>query len=173
MPDLAALPAGESVFVDTIIFDLHFRGKSVTCSAFMDRIAAGEVTGFVNTQVLSDMLHKLMLYEAASKGLIANRKAALLKQALVANRAIGGQLTDCQAQLEQVLAMGVQVKSITRKLLVESKAERQNHGLMTGDSLHLGNMNRHSAPIVNIATRDNDFRHINALTVWEPMDIVP
>lgn len=119
------------------------------------------------------MLHKLMLYEAASKRLIASRKATLLKQALVANRSIGGQLTDCQTQLEQVLALGVQVMPITRKLLVESKVERQNHGLMTGDSLHVGNMNRHSAPILNIATKDGDFAHINGLTVWEPMDVVP
>lgn len=173
MPDLAALPAGATVFVDTIIFDLHFRGKSVTCTAFMNRIATGEVAGFVNTQVLSDMLHKLMLYEAMSKNVITDRKAASLKRALLDDRTIGAQLTECQDQLEQVLATGIQVKAITRRLLIDTKAERQQHGLMTGDSLHVGNMNRHATPIVNIATKDGDFGHINGLMVWEPMDVVP
>jgi len=63
MPDLATLPFGTSVFVDTIIFDLHFRNKSATCTAFVERIARGEISAFVNTQVLSDLLHKLMLAE--------------------------------------------------------------------------------------------------------------
>lgn len=173
MPDLAALPAGSMVFIDTMIFDLHFRGKSATCTALMDRIATGEVTGVVNTQVLSDMLHKLMLYEAMSKGYTKDRSAKQLRAALMADRKIGSVLTDCQTQLERVLAMGIQVSPITRRLLIDTKAERQKHGLMTGDSLHVGNMNRHSTPIVNIATRDGDFAHIGGLTVWEPMDVAP
>jgi predicted nucleic acid-binding protein len=63
MPDLASLPAGTSIFVDTNIFSLHFQGRSVTCSAFITRIAQGEIIAYVNTQVLSDLLHKLMLAE--------------------------------------------------------------------------------------------------------------
>jgi len=172
MPDLAALPPRAIVFVDTMIFDLHFRGQSATCTAFMNRIATREISAFVNTQVLSDMLHKLMLYEALSKGFIPSRSATLLREALAANRSIGASLTDCQTQLEQVLAMGVQVRPITRRLLVDSKVERQSFGLMTGDSLHMGNMNRHPTRIVDIATRDGDFAHISGLTVWEPMDVV-
>jgi hypothetical protein len=64
MPDLATLPRAASVFVDTNIFDLHYQGRSATCSAFMARVASGEVTAYVNTHVLSDLLHKLMLAEA-------------------------------------------------------------------------------------------------------------
>jgi len=63
--------------------------------------------------------------------------------------------------------MGIRVKPITRRLLLDTKAERQKHGLMTGDSLHVGSMNRHSSPIIHIATKDGDFGHINGLTVWE------
>jgi predicted nucleic acid-binding protein len=173
VPDLAALPAGTRVFVDTNIFDLHYRGKSATCSAFITRIARGEVVAYVNTQVLSDLLHKLMLAEAYAKGLITRRQASALKAYLKANRALAASLTDYQTQFENTLAIGLKVLRINRALLVETKAERIAHGLMTGDSLHLGNMNRHATPLRDIVTYNSDFTHISGLTVWEPMDVIP
>jgi len=173
VPDLAALPAGTRVFVDTNIFDLDYRGKSATCSAFITRVARGEVVAYVNTQVLSDLLHKLMLAEAYVKGLITRRQASALKERLQANRALAASLTDYQTQFENTLAIGLKVLRINRALLIETKDERATHGLMTGDSLHLGNMNRHGPPLRDIVTYDGDFAHIPSLTVWEPMDVIP
>jgi predicted nucleic acid-binding protein len=172
VPDLAALPAGTRVFVDTNIFDLHYRGKSATCSAFINRVAGGEVVAYVNTQVLSDLLHKLMLAEAYAKGLISRRQASALKAKLKADRALVARLTDYQTQFENTLAIGLRVLRISQKILVETKTERAAHGLMTGDSLHLGNMNRHPIPLQDIVTYDGDFAHIPRLTVWEPMDVI-
>lgn len=67
----------------------------------------------------------------------------------------------------------IKVLSINQKMLIETKVERIAHGLMTRDSLHLGNMNRHSIPLRDIVTHDSDFAHIANLTVWEPMDVIP
>jgi predicted nucleic acid-binding protein len=173
MPDLASLPSGTRVFVDTIIFDLHYRGKSATCSAFMNRVAQGEVVAYVNTQVLSDLLHKLMLAEAYAKGHIAKRNASSLKARLRANRALATRLTDYQQHFENTLAIGLKVLRISRKMLVDTKTERAAYGLMTGDSLHLGSMNRHPVLLHDIVTHDGDFAHIPGLIVWEPMDVVP
>ena len=158
MPDLAALPVGTRVFVDTNIFDLHYRNKSATCSAFITRVARGEVVAYVNTQVLSDLLHKLMLAEAYAKGLITRRQASALKTRLQADRALAATLTDYQEQFEATLAIGLKVLSINRKMLIETKVERITHGLMTGDSLHLGNRNRHSIPLRDIVTHDSDLQ---------------
>ena len=172
MPDLAALPAGTRVFVDTNIFDLHYRGKSATCSAFVNRVAQGEIVAYVNTQVLADLLHKLMLAEAYAKGLISRRQASALKAKLKADRALAIRLTDYQTQFENTLAIGLRVLRISQKILVETKVERAAHGLMTGDSLHLGNMNRHPVPLQDVVTHDSDFAHIPGLTVWEPLDVI-
>jgi hypothetical protein len=65
------------------------------------------------------------------------------------------------------------VLSINQKMLIETKVERIAHGLMTGDSLHLGNMNRHSIPLRDIVTHYSDFAYIANLTIWEPMDVIP
>jgi len=173
VPDLAALPTGTRVFVDTNIFDLDYRGKSATCSAFITRVARGEVVAYVNTQVLSDLLHKLMLAEAYAKGIITKRQASALKERLQANRTLAARLTDYQTQFENTLAIGLRVLQISRKILIETKTERVTHGLMTGDSLHLGNMRRHSLPLQDIVTHDGDFGHIPSLTVWGPMDVIP
>jgi len=173
MSDLALLPAGTHVFVDTNIFYLHFQSKSATCTAFFNRIATGEVTGYVDTEVLSDLIHKLMLAEACAKGLISQQRAVDLKKYLAAHRTGIAAMHDHQAQFEDALAIGLKVFPVTKRLLIDTKAERALHGLMTNDSLHLGSMNRHSMSLRNIVTRDGDFGHIIGVTVWEPMDVIP
>ena len=172
MPDLASLPAGTSIFVDTNIFSLHFQGRSVTCSAFINRIAQGEIIAYVNTQVLSDLLHKLMLAEACAKKFIGKQSAAQLKALLKSNRSVARGLVNYQTQFENTLSIGLKVLRITRSLLVKTKIERCNHGLMTGDSLHVGNMNHHPIQIRDIATYDGDFVHISSITVWGPLDVI-
>ena len=169
MPDLATLPSGTSVFVGTNIFDLHFRNRSATCSAFVERIARGEISAFVNTQVLSDLLHKLMLAEAQLKGLIPNRSARELREKLIADRTIVANLTDYQEQFENTMAIGIRVLSVTGKLLRESKKERLAHGLMGGDSLHLCNMNRSFVPICAIVTRGGALSHSASIFMCKPL----
>src|SRR5215469_10120416 len=56
----------------------------------------------------------------------------------------------------------ISVLPINERLLVETKIERTNFYLMTGDSLHLGCMNRHTVqrrkvPLHDIVTHDSDF----------------
>jgi len=170
--DLITLPSQTRVFVDTIVFSLHFGGRSATCSAFVTRIARGDIKAYVNAQVLSDLIHKLMLAEACTKGFINNRKASELRALLENNRSVAASLIDYQHQFESLINIGIRVLPITRKLLIETKAERRAHGLMTSDSLHLGNMNRLENPILDIATYDRDFSHIPNINSWEPMDVI-
>ena len=172
MPDLSTLPAGTHLFVDTNILYLHFAGQSATCTALCYRIANGEILAYVNTEVLSDLIHKLMLAEACAKGVIARPSAALLKAYLASNRTCIAAMTDHQAQFESTLAMGLKVLPVTKRLLVDTKMERAVHGLMTNDSLHLGSMNRRRVALRDVATRDADFAHVPGVTVWEPRDVV-
>ncbi len=171
MPDLAVLPQGSSIFVDTNIY-LHFTGNSVTCTAFFNRIARGEIIAYVNTEVLSDLLHKLMLAEAFNKGLVKKAHAILFKKHLQSNRNALSIISDNQRQFEDTLSIGLKVIRITKNLLIETKNERSAHGLMTNDSLHIGTMNRNNVPLKNIATYDGDFSHISTITIWAPQDVV-
>lgn len=171
MPDINHLPIGATVFVDTNIFYLHFTSRSASCTTLFMRIALGEVIGYVNTEVLSDLLHKLMLHEAHRRGFIPNARAIEMKQRLLEDRTIISNMPDHQNLFERVLNIGVKVIRISKKMFIDTKRERTDYGLMTNDSLHLGSMLRHSVPITNIATKDGDFAHIPGIEVWEPLDI--
>jgi predicted nucleic acid-binding protein len=177
MPDLALLPAGVSVFVDTNIFDLHFQSRSLACTNFFSRVVNKEIDAYVNTQVLADLLHKLMTAEAYATHCINSRSAGKLKEFLKNQRGNPIPLGTYQVQFEDALAIGLKVLPIDEKLLVETKAERMTYYLMTGDSLHLGCMNRRTvnrrkAPLSNIVTNDSDFTSVPGLTVWKPDDVI-
>lgn len=172
MPDLAALPSGSRVFVDTNIFHYHYAGRSATCSAFVRRIARGEITAYVNTEVLSDLMHKLMLMEAHAKAFIVRPTAGLLKAWLIANRASAGTLVDYQQQFNNTLTIGLQTINITQTMMRRTQTERCDHGLMTNDSLHLGCMIRSRAHLADIVTYDGDFGHIAGVTLWTPQDVI-
>lgn len=171
--DLASLPSGTRVFVDTNIFYLHFLGKSAACTTLIQRIQSGDVSAYVNSRVLLDILHKMMLAEAVQRRFIRKASADMLKDWLGHNRAQAGQLTAYQTQFENILSLGIGLLRTTKKLLKDTKSERAAHGLMAGDSLHLGNMNRHNPIIPNLATNDGDFDHVSTVTVWKPIDVVP
>ncbi len=177
MPDLSTLPAGSRVFVDTNIFDLHFRNVSSSCSLFLERVAQEEITAYVNIQVLSDLLHKLMLTEAFARRYISSRSASKLKDKLKGTPAIASTLVDYQRHFETVLSLGINVLPVDERLLRETKFERATYGLMTGDSIHLGTMNRcrmarRKEPLRDIVTQDGDFALIAGLTVWKPEDVI-
>ncbi len=178
MPELSTLPDGVKVFVDTNIFHFHLQGKSMSCTNFITRIAQRKIEAFVNTEVLSDLLHKLMLTEASSKGLTKDMKVPPLKEYLQKHRGQTISLKDYQAQFEAIIKIGLHVLPINKRLLIDTKFERSAYNLMTNDSLHLGCMNRclvkrMPTPLQDIVTYDGDFEHITGVTVWKPDDIVP
>lgn len=65
---LSEIPDGLSVFIDANIFIYHFSGPtplSSSCSAFLGRIEDGVIRGLTSTIVLVEVLHRLMILEAA------------------------------------------------------------------------------------------------------------
>jgi len=161
------------VFVDTNVFFLFFAKRSVSCDTFLAMVSRGKVVAFVNTEVLSDLLHKLMLLEAKAKGLTAECQATQLRTCLSRDRSRAKDLTAYQEQFEDLLTIGLKVLRITKRLLVATAEERAAHGLLTNDSLHLGTMLRHHPGVTDIVTHDGDFQHIEGITVWFPDDVLP
>lgn len=178
--DLKDLPRGTEVFVDTNIFHYHFEGRSKTCSTFLVRIIQREVTAYVNFQILSDLLHKLMLAEAVRKHCVDDDDAGQLKRYLSNCRtnAQRARLQDYQTQFESILDIGLRLLPMNENLLKDTKRERNKYYLMVGDSLHLGTMNRRrvknrEVSLQHIVTHDKDFIFVPDLTIWKPFDIVP
>jgi predicted nucleic acid-binding protein len=170
--DIDALARNTRVFADTNIFDLYYRQKSKSCLTFMERLRTGDVYAYVNTQVLSKLIHKLMLAEAYQKGYIKRANAKQLKDWLTNNRDQGATLVTYQQQIEDLLTQAhVKVLHMNRELVIETKLERVVYGMMTSESLQLGNMNRCKPMLTNIVSTSSEFEHIQGITVWKPMDV--
>jgi predicted nucleic acid-binding protein len=61
------LPVGAAVFVDANPLVYHFSRHAqfgAACTALLDRIERGDLSGFTTTHVLSETAHRLMTLEA-------------------------------------------------------------------------------------------------------------
>lgn len=65
------LKAGSKVFIDANIFIYHFSGISEESSFLLERCEREEILGFTTTTILLEVMHRLMMLEAVTKGLVA------------------------------------------------------------------------------------------------------
>lgn len=163
---LDGLPAGDPVFLDANIFIYHFTGVSPQCTALLARCEAGRVPGITGVHILAEVAHRLMAIEAVRKGLVTTGNVAAK---LRAHPEIVRGLTDYQANLDTLLAIGIQVLSLDPDDLVASAAIRRTTGLLTNDSLSVAMVQRER--IKALATSDPDFRRVPDLRIYLPADL--
>jgi predicted nucleic acid-binding protein len=78
---LAKLPDGASVFVDANVFVYHFTGVSLECKTFLERAERKSIQAKTGAHILLEVVHRLMMIEAVTKGLIPpGQPAKKLKQ---------------------------------------------------------------------------------------------
>jgi predicted nucleic acid-binding protein len=163
---LPELPAGQTVFIDANIFIYHFTGLSQECSSFLERCERGGLWGVTAVHILLEVLHRLMMIEAVTKGLVPSGNVAkeLRKRPNVVK-----QLADYQTQTEAILEMGIEVVGLTSDSLKISYPYRRRDGLLVNDSLTAAMMEVEGIP--DIATADYDFTRVKGLRVYRPLDL--
>jgi len=171
-PEKAPLPltdlqAGKRVFIDANIFIYHFTGLSQECSSFLERCERGDLWGVTAVHILLKVLHRLMMIEAVSKGLVSPGNVA---KKLRNKLDVVKQLTEYQTQTETILEMGIEVIGLTSDSLKISHPYRHRDGLLVNDSLIAGAMETEG--IHDIATADPDFTRVKGLHVYSPLDLV-
>ena len=170
-PEKEALPltdlqAGKRVFIDANIFIYHFTGLSQECSAFLERCERGELWGVTAVHILLEVLHRLMMIEAVTKGLVTSGNVArkLRKRPNVVK-----QLADYQTQTEAILEMGIEVVGLTSDSLKIGHPYRCWDGLLVNDSLTAAAMEAEG--ISDLATADPDFTRVEGLRVYSPLEL--
>ena len=164
--DIKLMPAQISVLIDANIFIYHLGGISTDCSAFLRRVAIGEVEAYVTTIVIAETLHRRMLGEAVAKKLIS--PGQVLKK-LKANPDIISALTDYIIDIETILKLPLRTIDATSADITASHVLRQTYGLFVNDSINLACAQR--AGITHIVTHDVDFTRLPSVTIWNPTDI--
>ena len=76
---LASIPHGEDVLIDANVLVYGALALSAQCQELLRRCALRDLSGFTTIETLSDACHRLMVGEAAGRGLIARPNAANLQ----------------------------------------------------------------------------------------------
>ncbi len=169
--DLASIPNDSHVFVDTMILDYHLMGRSATCTAFVRRIERNDINGYTSTQVLCELMHQLMMQDAADTKLTAKRNFNELRKVFKANSAEASKLIQYPTWFQSINQLGFKILAITRKQIVECIQIQRHHGLLTADSLHVQAMRDWKIPLKHIASHDSDFDSVPMIVRWEPKDV--
>lgn len=170
-PDETALPlpelsARQTVFIDANIFIYHFTGLSQECSRFLERCERGDLWGITAVHILLEVLHRLMMIEAVTKGLVTSGNVA---RKLRKRPNLVKQLTDYQTQTEAILEMGIEAVGLTSDSLKLSYPYRRRDELLVNDSLTVAVMEAEG--ILNLVTADLDFTRVEGLRVYSPLDL--
>ena len=68
---LTLCPGALSALVDANIFIYYLGGVSADCKTFLRHVALGEVEAHITTAIVAEVVHRRMMAEAVTKGLIS------------------------------------------------------------------------------------------------------
>lgn len=162
-PDLAA---GDHVFLDANTFIYHFGPHPTfgpTCNQLLQRIENRELVGFTSTHVLSEVAHRLMIFEAAN---LPGWSLAGARQHLQRHPNVLQSLSQFRRAVESVLGSHLQVLTIAPVLIASAAAISQQTGLLSNDALVVAVMQHHG--LTKLASLDTDFDRVPGITRYAP-----
>jgi predicted nucleic acid-binding protein len=162
-----ALPNGAAIFVDANPLVYHFSRHprfGSACTAFLDRIERGDLSGLTTIPVLSETGHRLMTLEAIA---LLGWPVAGIGNRLRTNPAEVSRLTLFRQSIEQVLQGRLQVLPIPPTVLGAAVALSQQRGLRMNDALIVAVMQANG--LTMIASSDTDLDRVPGLTRYGPV----
>ncbi|GMU58228.1 MAG: hypothetical protein AMXMBFR33_73740 [Candidatus Xenobia bacterium] len=164
---LDAIPRGSEVLVDANIVVYHASDVSEECSRFLVRAERGELRLSMAAASYAEMLHRLMIAEARSRGLIVgNSPARRLRESPDVVRGLNRYL-DVTAALT---GCGLRLLDLDEEILRLSHPIRERYGLLVNDSLLVATSMARDIPV--LASADKDFARVDELELYSPTDVV-
>jgi predicted nucleic acid-binding protein len=160
------LQTGEAVFLDANVLTYYFQPHPVfgpSCQTLLDRLENQDLQGFTSTQVLGEMMHRLMTLEAIT---VFGWPFAGIGNRLRSNPAQVQKLILFRSAVEKVIKSRIQKLTITPDLLVRTAELCQNYGLLTNDGLIVAVMQAHG--LTRVASGDADFDRVPGLVRYAP-----
>jgi predicted nucleic acid-binding protein len=161
------IPTGASIFLDANTLIYHFANDAKfgsACTQLLKQTEHGHVQGYTSSHVLGDVAHRLMTLEAiAVSGWPPAGIAARLRKHHV-------EIPKLKVYLEAIARiplLGIQVCPVTQSLVAAASLASQQYELLTGDGLVVAVMQANG--LTNLASSDNDFDRVPALTRFTPV----
>lgn len=156
---------GGSVFLDTNILLYAFSTTRFSDSSerLLERIQAGEISGYINSTVIDEFFHKAMLTQMYTEKHLSPRDAIIyIKQN-------PGILKDMDApySITRDIMQEYNLTILdTSDILSDTLTISRNYGLLFSDALHAASAQKHL--IDYFATNDRDFDRVDFLTLAHP-----
>jgi predicted nucleic acid-binding protein len=156
-----------AIFVDANTFIYAFAPDPAfgpPCYQLFERIKRKEINGVTSSHVLSNAAHRLMSLEAcAAFGWPIAGVANRLKR----HAAQIAQLHRFRQALDEIVAIGVQIVSISAQHVLSAGDLSRRHGLLSGDALIIAAMQ--SQNLTKLATNDSDFDLFPGIIRYAPL----
>lgn len=164
---LDQLPPASDIFIDSNIFLYDILGYPrfrATCMAFLEKIEARSYQASTSSQVLNEVVHKLILAEVSKIYQLRSKTDTVkfLKERPDALTSLS-QVWKDYAKMRMYPLVIYGIDAATMDLAVELS---NKHGLLISDATHIAVMK--AKGIANIATNDGDFKRIDGIDVYKP-----
>jgi len=156
---------GGSAFVDTNILLYAYTSTqfSSSCETFLGRVQSGKIRGFVNSTVIDEFFHKLLLTTLyMEKHLVPKDAIAYLKQ----NPMVLHEYNQPYEMTKELLGNFGLVVLDTSDVLNDALDISKKYGLLFSDALHAACSRRNGTDY--FVTNDRDFDRVDFLTVVKP-----
>lgn len=154
---------GDTIFLDSNIVIYFFReemGRGL--EDFVNKIKYGEITGAINSTVLSEVFHKLVVLDICERQSCNQSEAVRkLKEDPGLFKTLKRPYRSCEELLDWDGLKPFAVKNL--KEVVKLSKENQ---LFISDAIHA--MTCKENAIEDIATNDTDFERVEFLRIWKP-----
>jgi predicted nucleic acid-binding protein len=168
---LSDLEDGSSVFIDANIFIYHFSKESKlgpASSKFLERIEEGKSNGFTSVAIIQEVVHRMMIVEAAS--ILPEIKVKDLVRYLKAHPDTIKKLVNHQSIPAKIGLFNLNVISPNIEALERSQQMKGRYGFLSHDALTLQIIE--DLKINNLASNDSDFERVNFITLYKP-SVIP
>lgn len=162
--DISDLEEGR-VFLDTniLLYAYTTTRFSLSCERLLEKIQAGDITGYINATVLDEFFHKALLTELYVEKHLSPREAiAYIKKYPEVLLNVSTPYVMAREILEQYNLTILE----TSDLLGDTLLISQQYGLLFSDALHAASARKYG--IDYFATNDRDFDRVDFLTLARP-----
>ena len=154
------IPSNARVAVDANVLIYHFTGMSQQCRAFLSRCQAREISVFCPAHIALEALHRLMMVEAVSSGVVGTSPTRKLSQA--PERVKG--LRSSYVHFELLSAFGIEILSLSARAVARVPWWSMQYGLLANDAGLLAAMEDHN--LTHLVTADRQFLGVASIRTW-------
>jgi predicted nucleic acid-binding protein len=161
------IPAGAGVFLDANTLLYHFTSHpryGAASTQLVQQIEQQIHVGYTSTNVLGEVVHRLMTLEAIA---IFGWPARGIAQRLRQHPAEVQQLADYRRAIDEVSLLGIKILPIPARLVWLAADVIRNAGLLSNDALIVATMQDQG--LIHLASNDADFDRVPGLTRYAPL----